>query len=195
MGENSGTGGEFPGAEEILLAEFNYAAQSAFQANEDRARVTNYYLVTVASLLAAFLSGRLEATPPVEIYWGFAVLFAVLSVAGLLTLLQLVRLRQAWDESARAMNQIKEFAIQHYKSVDLTDAFRWRMTTLPPKFKPWSIAYLLALQVSLLSSFALGTALFYTGLAYNRQMWLASVASGLAFGLLQLGLYAKLLSR
>ena len=31
---------------EILIAEFNYIANTAFQANEDRARVSNYYLMT-----------------------------------------------------------------------------------------------------------------------------------------------------
>jgi hypothetical protein len=40
----------------ILAAEYNYAAQTAFQANEDRARVTSFYLVTVGSFLAAILS-------------------------------------------------------------------------------------------------------------------------------------------
>ena len=31
---------------DILIAEFNYIASTAFQANEDRARVSNYYLMT-----------------------------------------------------------------------------------------------------------------------------------------------------
>ena len=38
----------------VLTAEFEYVAQSAFQANEDRARVTNFYIVSVGSLVAAY---------------------------------------------------------------------------------------------------------------------------------------------
>jgi hypothetical protein len=45
---------------EILQAEFGCIAQCAFQANEDRARVSNYYLVTVAAAVGALVSGKLE---------------------------------------------------------------------------------------------------------------------------------------
>jgi hypothetical protein len=34
---------------EILVAEFNYIASTAFQANEDRARVSNYYLMSAGA--------------------------------------------------------------------------------------------------------------------------------------------------
>ena len=45
---------------EILLAEYGYIAQTAFQAGEDRARVTSFYLVSVGTLVAAFLSSQLQ---------------------------------------------------------------------------------------------------------------------------------------
>ncbi len=37
---------------EILSREFEYAAQTALQAYEDRARVFNYYLATAGTLIA-----------------------------------------------------------------------------------------------------------------------------------------------
>ena len=40
----------------ILVAEYNYISRSAFQANEDRAKVSTLYLLTVGSFLAALLS-------------------------------------------------------------------------------------------------------------------------------------------
>jgi len=38
---------------EILIAEYAYIAKSAFQANEDRARVSTYYVVTFGTLYFA----------------------------------------------------------------------------------------------------------------------------------------------
>ena len=38
--------------DEMLIAEYNYIAQTAFQANEDRSRVTSFYFVSVGSLVA-----------------------------------------------------------------------------------------------------------------------------------------------
>jgi len=40
---------------EILVTEFEYIAATAFQANEDRARVSNYYLMTAGAAVAAIL--------------------------------------------------------------------------------------------------------------------------------------------
>jgi len=40
---------------EIVVAEFEYIATTAFQANEDRARVSNYYLMTAGAAVAAIL--------------------------------------------------------------------------------------------------------------------------------------------
>lgn len=102
--------------DEILVAEFEYIAQSAFQAHEDRARVTTFYLVSVGSFLAAVLGAQVDVldTP---FYVAFAALFLVLSVMGWLTLLQLVRLRLAWFESVKAMNTVKDFYVERNLSL------------------------------------------------------------------------------
>jgi hypothetical protein len=44
---------------EMLQSEFTYIAQTAFQANEDRARVTTLYLVNLGGLVAALVSSQL----------------------------------------------------------------------------------------------------------------------------------------
>jgi len=54
---------------EILLAEYSYIAQTAFQAGEDRARVTSFYLVSVGTLVAAFLSSQLQKGLQPTIYY------------------------------------------------------------------------------------------------------------------------------
>ena len=42
--------------DELLAAEYNYISQTANQANEDRARVSSFYLIAVGSLVAALLA-------------------------------------------------------------------------------------------------------------------------------------------
>src|SRR5512135_278926 len=86
-------------ANDILTAEFEYVAQTAFQANEDRARVTSFYLVTLGGFIAALLSSQMQNLMVPQVYWAFAALFGILFLASILTLLQLIRLREAWFES------------------------------------------------------------------------------------------------
>ena len=141
-------------SDSILTAEFNYIAQAAFQANEDRARVTSYYLVSVGSFIAAILGTQFFTHPEPGIYLAFAALFAFLAVLALLTILQLVRLRRAWYEAAQAMDQIKEYYFQHVPGPHLKQAFRWRMDTLPKAGKRSSISYYLAVEVAIIGAAA-----------------------------------------
>jgi hypothetical protein len=181
--------------DEILIAEFEYVAQTIFQANEDRARVTSFHLITTGSLVAAILGSQVERLQDPQTYFGFAALFIVLSFSGVLTLLQLVRLRQAWFDSATTLNQIKEFYVQHTHEMNLKDAFRWRMTTIPPQYKPWSIAYLLAVQVGLLGGITIGAAVIFFGLGINILLWWYAIVIGVIFSISQIFLYQLLLSR
>jgi len=99
----------------ILEAEYEYIATTATQSNEDRAKVTSFYFVTVGSLLAAIFGAQYiedlsnSGGDPRTVYWGFSLLFSVLTVLGYLTVAQLARLRTAWRESVHAMNVIKEY--------------------------------------------------------------------------------------
>jgi len=177
---------------EILISEFNYIAQAAFQANEDRARVTTFYLISLGSLVAALLSSQLTNSNQPEIDKLFICIFIVLSMFGLLTMLQLVRLRQAWFECARALNQIKAFYIKNIKAVKLDDAFRWQK--LPAKFKPRSVGFLLALQVAIVSGASCGVAALYIGHLYT-QHWEGTIALavGIVYTTIEILLYWRLL--
>src|SRR5262245_6818222 len=97
----------------FLIAEFNYIAQTALQANEDRGRVAVFFLSAVGGLSAALVSAQTQTQAAPRLYWAFTALFLVLSLSGLMTLLQLIRLRQSWFESARAMNRLKDFYVKH----------------------------------------------------------------------------------
>jgi hypothetical protein len=179
--------------DEILVTEFEYIAQTAFQADEDRARITTFYLTSLSSLVAAILSVQLEKLQEPSTYWAFSALLILLSLAGALTVLQLARLRQAWFDSILAMNQIKEFYMQHLQEMNLGEAFRWRLTTIPPKFKPWSISFMLAVQVALLGGTTLGAAIIFAGLSFQAWWWGYAISAGAIYFALQLILYQRIL--
>jgi hypothetical protein len=165
-------------ARQIIAAEFSYVAQTAFQANEDRARAWQYFFVTFATLIAALLSTQVEGIDQRQLYLTFVVIFALLAVLGLITILQLVRLRQAWLESVRAMNQIKDRLIADDPA--LADYFRWRNSTVPAPFKWRSFGFLQAVSVALLSGLAVGAAVAFAALAGGGGIvpWALSLAAG-----------------
>jgi hypothetical protein len=81
----------------------------------------------------------------------------VLCGIGALYFLKVIRLRQAWHESARTMNRIKEFYIQHAADFDqktMRTAFRWQEHTLPPAAKRWTVFFYSATLIALLDSVA-----------------------------------------
>ena len=176
-------------ARQIITAEFGYVAQTAFQANEDRARAWQYFFVTFATLIAALLSTQVEGIDQRQLYLTFVVIFTLLAVLGVITILQLVRLRQAWLESVRAMNQIKERLVADDPA--LAGYFRWTNNTVPAPFKLRSFGFLQALSVALLSGLAVGAAVAFGGLAGGRAVvpWaLSLLAAGFAAaGILGLG--------
>lgn len=179
----------------VLAAEYNYITQTASQAIEDRARVTSFFLVSVGSLAAGILGAQSEALRTPGALAAFALLFALLSLTGLLTVMQLARLRLAWRESMRALNQIRKYYSDRFQSIQLEQAFRWSEASMPPAYKPWSISYLLALEVALLSGGMLAAAGVFGGLSLARDWtWLAA-AAGLLFIALQMRLYRSILTR
>jgi hypothetical protein len=169
----------------ILAAEYEYISHAAFQANEDRAKVTTLYLLTVGSFLAAMLTLEVDFVASQTISVALAALFAILSGYAALTLLQLVRLRQAWHESVMAMSQLKEYYMTRFEEEPLKEAFAWSRETVPAQFKPWSISFLLALQVILLGAASLAAAVLFLGLALSGEskawMWIIAILVALIY--------------
>jgi len=156
-------------SDEILKAEYDYIASTVFQANEDRSRVTSFYFVSVGSLVAAILSAIFSTNDLKNVSLAFSGLFAVLTILGVLTLAQLARLRAAWHESAQAMNEIKDYYIKHNKEIE--PAFKWRLKTLPPTDKPYSIANLMAVEVALLGAITSAVAMYFLLAALGSIGW------------------------
>jgi hypothetical protein len=184
---------------EILAEEFEYIASTASQSNEDRARVSSFYLVAVGSLVAALFSTQWfhSSKGTGDLHLLFAGLFLILTLLGTLTVMQLARLRAAWHESMSALNQLKEYAIQRDK--ELAKAFRWRAATMPPLHKFNSISYLQTLEVALLSGLTFGAAVYFlqAGLGFDRPVcnWGFTLAASFFAFFFQLFIYKRQLQR
>jgi F0F1-type ATP synthase assembly protein I len=183
--------------DELLAAEYDYIAQTAIQAHEDRSRVASFYLIAVGSLLAAMFGTQIfdPGFYSQTINLMFGGLFLLLTLLGTSSILQLARLRAAWYESALAMNQIKDFMVSENK--DLLKAFRWKTDTLPPKYKPSSVSYYQAFEVALIGGLMFGTAIFFLQQAFFRigpLNWILCSIAGLSAVYLQLGVYKRSLS-
>jgi hypothetical protein len=183
--------------DELLAAEYDYIAQTAIQAHEDRARVSSFYLIAVGSLLAAMFGTQIfdPGFYSQTINLMFAGLFTLLTLLGTSSILQLARLRAAWYESALAMNQIKDFMVSENK--ELLNAFRWKTDTLPPKYKPSSVSYYQAFEVAVIGGLMSGAAIFFLQQAFFRigfLNWIVSAIAGLSIIYLQLHFYKRSLS-
>jgi hypothetical protein len=142
-------------ASDILGWEFEYARITASEAMQDRHTMVNFYLLAVGVVASGVVAvlGQDAGLPKAA----GTVLLWLLCGVGWLYFLKLVRLRQAWHDSARTMNRIKEFYIQHAREFDqeeLRSAFRWQAHTLPPPDKPWTVYFYSAVLIGLLDSVA-----------------------------------------
>ena len=171
--------------DEMLQGEYKYIANTAFQANEDRSRVTSFYFVSVGSFVAAIVGTQMEAQSK-TVSFAFFSLFLVLSIMGALTIAQLARLRAAWHESVEAMNQIKEYYIKHHPEIE--PAFKWRGGSIPKTIKPDSIANLIAVEVALLSSLTTGAGAYFLISYLGEVTWIGWVV---VFASIVLGYFAQ----
>lgn len=180
--------------DELLAAEFNYIAQTAIQANEDRARVSSFYLIAVGSLVATMFGTQFFDpnffSQTVDLM--FSGLFILLTLLGTSTIAQLARLRVAWYESALAMNQLKDYMIGENKG--LAKALRWKTNTLPSKYKRDSVSYYQAMEVALISGLTFGAAALFAQQAFfatGLLHWIIAILLGGFTVYLQLIIYRR----
>jgi hypothetical protein len=157
----------------IVLAEYNYIAQTAFQANEDRARFSQFFLTTFGAFIAALFSiGRTGGGE--SLYGLFAALFLFLVFFGILTTYQLVILRRAWLGSVKALNHLKTKAAELHP--ELLEIYPWSNTDLPKAFKISSIGGLMAVSISAISGLMLAASYVFMRLAMGAEAvpWFAA---------------------
>ena len=183
---------------ELLSWEFEYARTTASEAMNERHTIMNFYLLAVAVVTSGIVAvlGR-ETTLPTS---AGAVLLWALCGIGWFYFLMIVRLRQAWHDSARAMNQIKDFYInhaQHFTPDELGTAFYWKTNTLPRPGKSWTVYFYSATLIGFLNSvaFALGGALIELDISESVSPLSAALLAilSIVFFAFHVGLYYALL--
>jgi hypothetical protein len=167
---------------------------------QDRHTMVNFYLLAfgvITTGVLAILSRETDLPQSIG-----TVLLWILCAVGWLYFLKIIRLRLAWHESARAMNQIKEFYIQHdehFKPEELRSAFLWQAHTLPSPDKPWTVFFYSAVLIAILDSMAyvLGAALLGLNLSpiTLRVDLLLYVIFGIGFFAFHIWLYSAFLRK
>jgi hypothetical protein len=160
---------------EILCREFEYAGQCAFQANEDRVRVFNYYLATMGTMIAASVFAVKTDSMYLEVF-GLAI--GILAVLGFIFVLKLIKLRASWKESVQAMCKIKKFYIKRCDE-SLEKAFEWEYNTIPSVGKIKSVAFLMGLIIMTLSSASAAGAVYFWSKALEKAWDSWSIGIGI----------------
>jgi len=144
----------------LLLNEFNYIRETAAQAMNDRHTMVNYFIVITGAFLTIIGSRFFGAsdifadTKYISIIVGASI---VINFVGWVYFMHLIRLRQAWCDSATAMNQIKEFFVVNGRVPDdiARSAFLWDLKTLPKAGKKSNVSYYSTMLISFVSSVVL----------------------------------------
>jgi hypothetical protein len=153
----------------LIVAEYQYIGQTAFQANEDRSRVSQLFFLTFGTLIAALYSSQLspDRVDPGEVQRAFVVLFFTLLFFSLLTLLQLARLRLSWLESVRAMAVLKDAAAKDHTGLEAY--FAWTLDERPAPLKLKSVGFLVAISVAWMGALAAGGIAAFVGLLSHPE--------------------------
>ncbi|HLX55544.1 MAG TPA: hypothetical protein VKR83_00825 [Ktedonobacteraceae bacterium] len=180
--------------ENMLLEEFNYVALTAYQAMEDRARVSNLYYVLLGSLVSglAIIYQFSEGTRTYS-QTLLALLLVAMSILSLTFFEKFIRLRQAYRESLICMNMIKEFYIRQFQQQmpEIEQAFRWRLKTIPAGERFGSVTFIMSNLIALVGSVCLALATFMfmePGLLFNHEsiLPLPALIALMVFGVLLL---------
>jgi preprotein translocase subunit YajC len=169
-------------ASDVLGWEFEYARTTASEAMAERHNAVNFYLLATGVVISGVVAVLSQAPalpaagqPPVPAAIG-TVLLWLLCFIGWVYFLAIIRLRQAWRESATVMNQIKDFYIHHashFSAEVLSTAFRWKSASLPPAEKKWTVHFYSAMLIALLNSAAyiVGGLLLASEAPYAFDAW------------------------
>ena len=168
--------------ENMLLEEFNYASVTAYQAMEDRARISSFYYILLGVLVSGLavvyqFSGGTRTIPQALV----ALLLFIGAFISICFFVTLIRLRQAYKESLLTMNVIKEYYIDQFKQQmpTIEKAFRWRLTTMPKGERIGSVTFMIAALNAFIGSLCLAGAVFFITEQPLSNTWTSIVAGAL----------------
>ncbi len=171
-------GGEIPHAlQELAFREYEYIRETMAQAMNDRHTMVNYFLLATGVVLAAIgaiYSQEGMSYSPYKNQMTIAICLAF-NLISWVYLMMLIRLRQAWCESAAAMDRIKQFVlINHgYSDEEAYSPFRWRRANIPAAAKKGTLYHFAAILISVVSSSGLAVASLMLLGAEGVQTWIS----------------------
>jgi hypothetical protein len=146
----------------LLLKEYDYIRETAAQIKSDRHATVNYFLIISGIFLFIIGSQFLARTDDLALQLinakTAASMLVIASIAiniiGWIYFMHLIRLRQAWCDSAAAMNQIKDFYIGNGRVPDelAKSAFLWDNKVTPKPGKKSNVSYYSAMLISFISA-------------------------------------------
>jgi hypothetical protein len=140
---------------QILEWEFAYARTTASEAMQDRHTMINFYLIIVGLIAGGVVALLRDGN--VQLQFLISTLLWLLCLLGWFYFLMIIRFRQAWHDSARAMNRIKDFYISHAREFapeQVHEAFLWQSDSLPAPDRPWTVHFYSAMLVAFVNSVA-----------------------------------------
>ncbi len=171
--------------ENMLLEEFNYVSVTAYQAMEDRARISNFYYLLLGFLATVLIaiyqfSGSTHSNIPLSLVTILLIIGALISVSFFVTL---IRLRQAHKESLITMNVIKEYYIEQFKQQmpTIERAFRWRLKTMPKGERIGNVTFMIAFINAAIGSLCIAGAVFFITEVPLSVAWGAIIAGAVFF--------------
>lgn len=144
----------------LLLKEFDYIRETAAQAMNDRHTMVNYFII-ITGVFLTIIGGRFFGTEGIFSDSKYLSIITaaciIINFVGWIYFMHIIRLRQAWCDSAAAMNQIKEFFVINGRVPDdiARSAFLWDMKTIPRAGKQGNVSYYSAMLISFVSAVVL----------------------------------------
>lgn len=183
----------------LLIKEFEYIRETAAQAMNDRHTMVNYFIIITGAFIT-IIGSRFLGTETLlsdrkylSIITGASV---VINFVGWIYFMHIIRLRQAWCDSAAAMNQIKEFYIANGRVPDdiARSAFLWDSKSIPKAGKKSNVSYYSAMLICFVSAVVLLFASWMLTPAFGTgEMSLFSCLLGLYHFIFQMTCYSLFL--
>lgn len=141
----------------------------------------NFYLLATG-VVATGVIGLIGSDRDVP-HAASTLLLWMLCGVGWIYFLKLIQLRRAWIDSARTMLHIRDFYGRHVSDIapaEIQQAFRWKLRTLPPAGKPWTVFFYSAALIGFIDSAAfVGGSYLLDAPRYAAQPVLALWPAGL----------------
>ncbi len=145
---------------ELLKLEFEYAKETSMQAQKDRLTLLNFYIGIYTAVFAGVVGLNEFVSDNIRTFLPYSLI--VLGLLSFIFILQIVRLRQSWYSSAKAMNLIKEYFFK--RDEGLKEFIKWTTETLPQPEKFKTVSYMIMVTLTVLGLIALVSGLFLLNL-------------------------------